>query len=94
MPCNTVRATSVDLGKVNVDLLNAAIKALGWRNHAGGDVMLTSGKLTMLGGNVEARTAELKRAYSAEVVKSQAKKFGWAIKETAKYQYEVVKRSV
>ena len=35
---------------------------------------------------------EIKRAYSAEVVKSQAKKFGWQIKETGEYQYEVVRR--
>lgn len=38
------------------------------------------------------KVAEIKRAYSAEIVKSQAKKYGWLLKETAPYQYQVIKR--
>ena len=35
---------------------------------------------------------EVKRAYSAQVVQSQARRFGWTLKETGKYQYQVLKR--
>lgn len=38
------------------------------------------------------QVAKVKRAYGAEIVKSQAKKFGWQLKETAPYQFEVLKR--
>ena len=37
-------------------------------------------------------TAEIKRAYSTEVVKSQAKKFGWQLKEKAPGKFQVIKR--
>ncbi len=40
----------------------------------------------------DAKVAEVKRAYSGEVVKSQAKRFGWQLKEVAPYTYEVLKR--
>ncbi len=36
--------------------------------------------------------AKLKQAYGAEAVKATAKKWGWQIKETAPFEYEVVKR--
>ena len=34
----------------------------------------------------------LRRAYSAEIVKGQAKKYGWQVKKIADYQYEIIKR--
>ena len=37
-------------------------------------------------------TAEIKRAYSTEVVKTQAKKFGWQLKEKAPGKFVVIKR--
>lgn len=36
--------------------------------------------------------AKLKQAYGAETVKATAKKWGWQIKETAPFEYEVIKR--
>jgi len=35
---------------------------------------------------------EIKRTYSNEIVKSQARKFGWTLKQTAPFKYEIVKR--
>lgn len=101
-PCETVQTTNVELGKVNKELMIAALRSMGLNPveqglavfFNGGTYHWKIGGITLSGYDVEKRTAELKRAYSAEVVKSQAKKFGWALKETAKYQYEVVKRSV
>jgi len=44
------------------------------------------------GSTAQRNVKEIKRAYSAEVVKSQARKFGWTLKETAPYEYVVAKR--
>jgi hypothetical protein len=38
------------------------------------------------------KVAEIKRAYSSQIVQSQAKKFGWQIKPLGKYKWEVTKR--
>jgi hypothetical protein len=35
---------------------------------------------------------EIKRAYSAEVIKSQAKRNGWTLKQTGPFAYEAMKR--
>lgn len=63
-----------------------------------------AGQFTFTGGQffgrmekmTESRASEglalVKRAYSAEVVKSQAKRFGWQLKEVAPFKYEVMKR--
>lgn len=50
--------------------------------------------LTLNGSNVEKRTSEIKQAYSGAVVKAQAKKYGWQLKETSKFNYVVQKRSI
>lgn len=42
---------------------------------------------------VEAVKAEIKQAYGAELLKAQAKKYGWTIKQTDKYKFAVTKRS-
>ena len=39
------------------------------------------------------KTLEIKRAYSAEVLKSQAARFGWSLKATGPNQYAIQKRS-
>ena len=38
------------------------------------------------------RVKTYKRAYSAQVVVSQARRFGWQVKKTGDYAYEVMKR--
>lgn len=96
----------IDLGKVDPTLLFQALQALGLNPQKtatgiswyGGEYNFASKTASirssrMAGQNAETATAEIKRAYSGEVVKSTAKKYGWQIKETAPYQYQVVKNS-
>lgn len=98
MPCNTVSTVQVQLDKANVDLMQAALTALKLRPYRQGTaLMFGNGEWidTATGKSALAPTrnpAEIKRAYSAEVVKSQARKYGWSLKETAPFQYEVTKR--
>jgi hypothetical protein len=35
---------------------------------------------------------QVRQAYSAEVVKSQARKYGWTLKQTAPFKYQVIRR--
>ena len=100
MPCDSITTSAVELGKVNADLLTAALNALGFNARQqglavffnGGTYHSNTGELTLSGGNAEKRTAEIKRAYSAQVVTTTAKKFGWQVKQTGQFQYEVTKR--
>jgi hypothetical protein len=97
MPCFTIQTSTVELGKVQADLLHAALAGLGLNpltlptgiRFAGGFYDKATGKMT--GTNLPA-VNEVKRAYSAQVVQASAKKFGWQIKEVAQYQYEVIRR--
>lgn len=58
-----------------------------------GRVVYSDGKLVMRRVSDEQEAAALiKRAYGAEIVKSQAKKYGWLIKQTGQFEYQVTKR--
>ena len=106
MPCDSIRSTDIDLGKSDGGLIHAALKEMGLNPQAytkGGIIYFNGGEfdtrdnvLTLRGSNVQERTRELKQAYSGEVVKSQAKRFGWALKQSNenKYEYTVTKRSI
>jgi hypothetical protein len=87
MPCDTIRTVQVDIGKLDPTLAAAAIAALGWS----GSVSYSNGKLSVR-GNIPDAQEQVKQAYSAEVVKSQAKKYGWQLKQTAPFKFEVVKK--
>ena len=102
MPCDQIRQTSVDLsalGKIDLGLLAAAFRDLG----LGGEVQM--GKVISLDrGSYDAVTGKLqvygiapsmdtiKRAYSAQVVKVTAKRFGWQIKQVGQFEYQAIKR--
>lgn len=107
MPCDTISTMGIDLGKVDPELLFKALQALNlspvkyeqmgritWDN---GYYDLQTKQATirtsaMQGeGSVESVTASIKRAYSAEVVKATAKKYGWQLKQTAEFKYQVIK---
>ena len=85
MPCHSIRTTSVQLDKSNVNLMLAALTdlALGPRLHADGHT-IWFGRQESIDCTTGAaqlgryRTVnEIKKAYSAAVVKATAKKFGW-----------------
>lgn len=89
MPCNTQRRIEIDIGKMDPGLVDQAIQEAG----LAGLVTYREGVLTMrASSNREKIISQVKESYAAQVVKSQAKKFGWAIKETGRFQYEVTKR--
>jgi hypothetical protein len=84
-------------------LLHAALQEMGlnpvetgaYINFRGGTYNHRTNTLTLEGANVDKRTAEMKRAYSAAVVVSQAKKYNWQIKAgKEKFQYVISKRTI
>lgn len=99
MPCDTITTVQVELGKMNADLLFSALKEMDlnptrmingmilfgdgeWHDPSKGETMLQTWR----------DASEIKRAYSAEIIKSQAKKYGWQLKQTGKYEFAVTKR--
>jgi hypothetical protein len=102
MPCNTMQMTTVDIGKVDHKIFMLAMANLGLNPRLQGDSIyfqngiysIADKRLELRGSDIEMRTAEMKRAYSGEVVKSTAKKFGWQVKELGANKFQVVKRSL
>lgn len=106
MPCDTIQTVQVqwDAKKTSVNLLVEALNELGEVAHVDtgitGRVQFRSGWYNTQTGQMTLRQSsdgwlqesQVKRAYSAQVVKSQARRFGWALKETAPYQYQITKR--
>jgi hypothetical protein len=97
MPCWTVSNSTVDLGKMQLDLLHAALAAMGLNpvtlptgiRFAGGFYDKATGKMT---GTSLPAVNEVNQSYAAQVVKTTAQKYGWALKQTAQYKYEVIRR--
>jgi len=89
MPCDSITTSQIDIGKLDRDLAAKAIHALG----LAGTVSYSNGKLTVQGNqDLNKLTTQVRRAYGAEVVKSQAAKYGWTLKQTGQFQYEITKR--
>lgn len=87
-PCWTIQTTTVELGQnINEELLQLAMGELGYSEYQY-TFHAASGQITVDG---EIELNKVKRAYSRQVVLSQAKRFGWKIKETGEYQYEVIR---
>lgn len=108
MPCNTIQTSQVEfLAKsTNPELLAEALRALGYtvfinghftqftKGYQTGTYNALTGQLTMpqqWDGN------EIKRAYSREIVNSQAKKNGWkvswSVNENGEQEATVERRS-
>ena len=104
MPCYTSSTVEIDSGKMNAGLAKDAFAAMGLNprherqgiiDHRKGSYNYQTGETVwrvQRGETAEQLTAELKRAYSAEVIKSQARKYGWTLKQTSQYEYAVTKR--
>lgn len=99
MPCWTEQQVTVNLGAASLEHLEQALKDLKLAPYRAGKTTLyfgnnesfnaTTKELRVTAGR---DVAEIKRAYSAAVVKSQAKRYGWTLKEVAPFKYEVTKR--
>lgn len=103
MPCDSIRTNSVDLssiGRIDLKLLAAALNALGLGAAVqtdgtiqGRNVYYGGGQLTLSGYTAtQIKLDQVKQAYSAEVVKSTAKRFGWTLKQVEPFKYQVIKR--
>lgn len=93
MPCDTIQTANVALEKAEPDLLGAALAALGVGNQfIRYDAISGQVVFRKVAGWTAPTTAQIKQAYSAQVVLQTAKKFGWQVKETGKFQYAVTKR--
>lgn len=91
MPCDTVNTVSLDLGKLDHETLFAALQALGKQpekvsggisfTHNGYRCSFRDGQLDMRGrsSNYDETINAIKRGYSEQVIKSQAKRFGWQV---------------
>jgi len=104
MPCWTIKKTTVDVGKMEIKTLAAGLKAAGFDVNDDMNRLLFSrsgstwyhtykdGVLTLQGQNVEGITAEVKRAYSAQVVRQTAERFGWKLSSKTQTQFTVQRR--
>ena len=95
MPCNTTQTAEVELGKVNKELFAAAIASDAIRTLGISGYIEADGKVRLRYQNtIDAQEATrlVKQAYSRQVVFSQAKRYGWVVKETKANQFEVTRR--
>ncbi len=96
MPCDSVIQTSVLIPKMDLALRKLALQALG-AEGINDNSFRYAGQLYRFAGDTLVGPDEtvadlLKRSYSAEVVKYTARRAGWAVKQTAPFQYQLVKR--
>lgn len=100
MPCYTIQAARVDLGKAaQAGPLNimAALNAMGAQNvnQAGQFIRWSQGWLNVVTGEAYFRGSmdadQLRQAIGKEVVRSQAKRFGWSVKEESNGKLTVMK---
>jgi hypothetical protein len=107
MPCNSIQTSSVNLElKVeNKSFLLAALKSLDYSAAEIGETVtfatrqgvrgvFANGKLTVTGRYGAAEqfdTNPIKVAYSHQVLKASAKRFGWTLKKTSENKYVMSK---
>lgn len=101
MPCDTRREVTVELKVADEKILIDGLFAAGFNVNsiAGGLYVnkgrrrgeLKNGKITVLEGD-ESIVNEIKRAYSGEVVRQSAKRFGWTLNATTEQNVVVAKR--
>jgi len=97
MPCDTITQVKTVLEAVNVETFRTALQSLGYLTRQtnnllqwnGGSLNLTSGVLTT---RSDREGQEIRQAYSGEIVKKQAARFGWAVKKTSENKYQIIKR--
>ena len=94
----SITTVGVKLAVADLTLLESALAALKLNPVRSGNVVYFGYNESFNKDTGELRVrsqdtvAKIKQAYSAEIVKSQAKRYGWTLKETAPFQYSVIKR--
>jgi ribonuclease HIII len=104
MPCYTVKKTTVNVSNMDVSVLADGLKAAGFDVKLDGQTVIFSrtgtftyhtyqkGTLQLRGSDVESLTAEVKRAFSAQVVRQTAKQFGWQLSSKSTTEFVAQKR--
>lgn len=98
MPCDSVRNIGVILKDANLDILMSALTDMRLNPARNSEVINFAYGQSYNRATNELRVRDeqtattIRRAYGATIVKSQARKFGWSLKEVGPYQYEVQKR--
>lgn len=66
----------------------------GYYNHVTGEAVWSTSAMSDRNKTADQWTSELKRAYSAEILKSQAARYGWTLRQskTDQYTYTMAKR--
>lgn len=107
MPCYSVEESGIKVtANTNPDLLKKALEELGYTvTKIGGTLTFANYQLgrrgTFQNGELSVKTNmgaavdqdEIRRAYSAQVVMSAAKRFGWQVKQTSPTQFQVSRRA-
>lgn len=107
MPCDTITQTGIELGpNIQPSLLMEALTAMKLEprmfNDAirfnGGSYDLRTKQATVYGSEmagtidqVDQFKANIKREYGVAVLKSNAKRYGWQLKQTGDYKYQIIK---
>lgn len=100
MPCDTINEVSVNLGKIDWKIMADGLKAVGYAVQESNGILtfskgLLSGRINRQGVvtfssvrriDEQEETKALKRAYAAQVVTSQATRFGWKVTRDSQNQ--------
>ena len=78
MPCNTIRTTTINLGKVDAELLDAALHSINIYTYAYREGVLTVEGRSILGDD---EIKAIKVAYSQQVLQKALPRFGWKIQK-------------
>jgi hypothetical protein len=106
MPCDSIILNQVHLGLANKELLAAALRDMGAVDigqSGQGEMAFAldgrrysvnqNGDLQGQDRNIGATADRIKQAYSGQVVKRAASRFGWNVKTTQRNRMVVTKRS-
>ncbi len=98
MPCWTITQVKLELLNANLDLLKKALESMGHTVYQNGnnlywqDGMYDKTKDQLVLGNGSEREGNrIKQAYSTEILKSNARKFGWRLKFKGNNHWQVIK---
>lgn len=102
MPCWTITTVKLELKNASLDLLKKALEAQGkqniYVNTAMGIVTWGYGRdgYNKNTGQISVQTKSdgnaIRRAYSAEVVKKTASRFGWQVQQSGENRFAIIKR--
>ncbi len=91
MPCYQIQTTTVELGKVDPQLLDAAMQQLQIeKTMYAYDAQ--AGQIKLYGYARQTKIDEIKVAYSKQVVAKTATRFGWKLKTADGNKYTFTKR--